>query len=178
MKVDLRKSKDFLAGLLFILIGGLAVIIARKYPMGSAMRMGPGYFPTILGSLLCLFGAYLAMRGVLKTPRRSAPMLPADERTRPPRRFTRPFRGEERRVEGEWGWKPLALISFAIVLFGFVVSRLGLVPALVVMFFVSALAGREFRLKEVLLLIVLMTAFAIGVFVYGLKLPFQLVAGF
>ena len=65
MKVDLRKSEDFLAGLLFILIGGLAIVIARNYPMGSAMRMGPGYFPTVLGGLLCLFGIYLFVRGVL-----------------------------------------------------------------------------------------------------------------
>ena len=64
------------------------------------------------------------------------------------------------------------------MLFGFIISRLGLIPALVAMFFVSALAGREFRFKEVLLLTVLMSAFAVGVFVYGLKLPFRLLPGF
>ncbi len=150
MKFDLRNNKDFLAGLLFILIGGLAVVIARDYPMGSAMRMGPGYFPTILGSILCLFGVYVMVRGIVS--------------------------GE--RVKGEWGWKPLALIALSIVLFGFLIDRLGMIPALVAMFFVSAFAGREFRFKEVLLLAVLMSAFAAGVFVYGLKLPYPLFGSF
>lgn len=149
MKFDLRNNKDFLAGLLFIVIGGLAVVIARDYSMGSTMRMGPGYFPMVLGGLLCLFGVYVLGRGLRS--------------------------GEK--VKGEWGWKPLALIALSIVLFGFLMDRLGIVPALVVMFFVGAAAGREFRFKEVLLLTVLMSAFAAGVFVWGLKLPYPLFPG-
>ena len=150
MKFDLRNNKDFLAGLLFIVIGGLAVVVARDYPMGSAARMGPGYFPTILGGILVLFGVYVMVRGI--------------------------FSGGK--VKGEWGWKPLALITLSIVLVGFLMDRLGMVPALVVMFFVAALAGHEFRFKEVLLLTVLMSAFAAGVFVYGLKLPYPLFGGY
>jgi len=150
MKFDLHDNKDFLAGLLFILIGASAVVFARDYPMGSAMRMGPGYFPTILGGILFLFGVYVMVRGVRSGAK----------------------------VKGEWGWRPLALITLSIVLFGFLMDRLGMIPALAVMFFVSALAGREFRFKEVLILTVLMSAFAVGVFVYGLKLPFQLFPGY
>ena len=149
MKFDLRNNKDFFAGLLFIAIGALAVVIARDYPMGSAMRMGPGYFPTILGGILFVFGVYVMLRGILSGAK----------------------------VKGVWGWKPLALITLSIVLFGFIVERLGMIPALVAMFFAAALAGREFRFKEVLLLTVLMSVFAAGVFVYGLKLPYQLFAG-
>lgn len=149
MKLDLRNNKDLLAGVLFILIGGLAVVIARDYSMGSTMRMGPGYFPMVLGGLLCLFGVYVLGRGLRS--------------------------GEK--VKGDWGWKPLALIALSIVLFGFLMDRLGIVPALVVMFFVGAAAGREFRFKEVLLLTVLMSAFAAGVFVWGLKLPYPLFPG-
>ncbi len=147
---DLCNNKDFLAGLLFILIGALAVVFARDYPMGSAMRMGPGYFPTILGGILCLLGVYVMLRGI----RSSA------------------------KVKGEWGWRPLALITLSIVLFGFLMDRLGMIPALVVVFFAAALAGPGFRFKEVLLLTVLMSAFAVGVFVYGLKLPYQLFPGY
>ena len=149
MKFDLRNNKDFLAGLLFILIGALAVVFARGYPMGSAMRMGPGYFPTVLGGILFLIGVCVMLRGI--------------------------FSGEK--VKGEWGWKPLALIALSIVLFGFLMDKLGMIPALVAMFFAAALAGREFRFKEVLLLTVLMSVFAAGVFVYGLKLPYQLFTG-
>ena len=76
-----------------------------------------------------------------------------------------------------WGWRPLAFVTLAMLLFGFVITRLGLIPALVAMFFACAAAGREFRFREVLVLTVVMSAFAVGVFVYALKLPFQLVAG-
>jgi hypothetical protein len=166
MKVDPWKSKDLWAGLVFILIGGLAMIIARSYPMGSAMRMGPGYFPTILGGLLSLFGIYLFVHALVdSTPGRSTPSVPENAVRGPPPH------------EEPWAWKPLALITLAMVLFGFTVSRLGLIPALVVMFFVSALAGREFRFKEMLVLTVSMSTFAVCVFVYGLKLPFRLLVG-
>lgn len=113
------------------------------------MRMGSGYFPTVLGGILVLFGLYLAWRG------------------------WRAGRGEAL----EWGWRPLACIAASIVLFGFLLPRVGLLPALVVLFFAAAAGGREFRLKEVLALTALMSAFAAVVFVYLLKLPFQLLPG-
>src|SRR5215470_1606639 len=141
---DLRNNKDFLAGLLFAGIGALAVVVARGYPIGSTMRMGPGYFPTVLGGILCLFGIYLVVRGL---------------------------RSDAKLIEA-WGWTPLALTPLAILLFGFIINRLGLIPALAAMFFVSALAGREFRFKEVVGLTLVMSAFAVGVFVYGLGLPY------
>jgi len=149
MKLDPRSNKDFLAGLIFLLIGAAAMLVARGYPLGSAMRMGPGYFPTVLGGILCLFGLYVMQRGL----RSGTP------------------------IKGEWGWRPLALVTLSMVLFGFVITRAGLVPALIAMFFAAALAGREFRFREVLSLSLLMSAFAVAVFVYGLKLPLRLLGG-
>jgi hypothetical protein len=149
MKPDLRGNKDFLAGLLFLAIGAAAIIVARNYPFGTAMRMGSGYFPTVLGGILVLFGVFLMARGVRS--------------------------GE--RVPVTWGWWPLACIAASIVLFGYVMPRLGLVPALVALFFTAAAGGREFRFREVLTLTAVMTAFAAGVFVYLLKLPYQLFPG-
>ena len=146
MRFDLGHNKDFLAGLLFLTFGALTVYFARDYPMGWIERMGPGYFPTILGSLLCLFGVYVMVRGILT--------------------------GE--RVAGGWGWRPLVLITLSIVIFGLAMEKLGLVPALLLLFIVAALGGREFRLTEVVILAVVMSAFAAGVFVYGLKLPYPL----
>jgi hypothetical protein len=142
----LHNNKDFLAGLLFVLIGGFAMAVARDYPMGAAMRMGPGYFPTVLGGILLLFGVFIMLRGIRS--------------------------GEK--VGGEWGWKPLALVALSMLLFGFLVTRLGLVVALSAMFFVCALGGREFRFREVLVLAVVMNVFAAGLFIYGLKLPYRL----
>jgi hypothetical protein len=146
--VDARlvHNKDFLAGLLMLGIGAVAFYMALDYPFGSAMRMGPGYFPRVLAAILMLFGLYVLVRG-LRT-------------------------GE--RVRGVWGWRPLALITVALVVYGWTMDRLGMVPALVAMFFISAAAGHEFRWKEVIVLTALMTVFAVVVFVYGLGLPYQL----
>ena len=150
MKAGLHNNKDFLAGLLFLVLGGLAVWFASDYPMGWLERMGPGYFPTALGTILGVFGAYVMIRGL--------------------------FTGIA--VSGRWGWRPLGLITLSIVVFGVTMERIGLVPALLLLFFIAALAGHEFRFREVLLLAVLMSAFAAGVFVYGLKLPYPLFVGY
>ncbi len=144
---DLRNNRDLIAGLLFIVLGGLAVVLARDYPFGTTMRMGPGYFPTVLGVILFLFGLYVLARG-LRT-------------------------GEK--LKGEWGWKPLVLITLSIVLFGVLLDRAGMIPASVATLFVAAAAGREFRFKEVLILAVVMTAFSVAVFLWGLKLPYPLI---
>jgi hypothetical protein len=145
-----RSNQDLLAGVLFLLIGLGAVAGARDYEMGTAMRMGPAYFPTVLGWVLYAFGAFLLLRGIA--------------------------RGGGAAVT--WGWRPLAFVTLALLAFGFVITRFGLIPALVAMFLVCAAAGREYRLGEVLILTTVLSGFAVGVFVYALKLPFQLVAGF
>ena len=150
MKPDLRNNRDWIAGLLFIVLGALATVLARDYPFGTTMRMGPGYFPTLLGGILLVFGATILLRGIRS--------------------------GEK--VKGEWGVRPLAWITLSIVLFGFLLDRVGMVPATVVTLFVAAAAGHEFRLKEVLLLAIVMTAFSVAVFSYGLKLPYPLVGSY
>ena len=149
MKPDLRGSKDILAGLLFLAIGAAAMVVARDYPFGTAMRMGSGYFPTVLGGILLLFGVFLMARGA----------------------------GSQATAPIAWGWKPLACIVVSMLLFGFLLPRFGLVPALAALFFAAAFGGREFRFGEVLALTAVMTAFAVGVFVYLLKLPYQLFPG-
>jgi hypothetical protein len=134
---------------LFLAIGAGAMVVARGYPFGSAARMGSGYFPTVLGGILVLFGAFLMTRGARSAARE---------------RLT-------------WGWRPLACVAASLVLFGLLMPRFGLVPALATLFFTAAAGGREFRFREVLALTVLMTAFAVLVFVHVLKLPYQLFPG-
>jgi hypothetical protein len=113
--------------------------------MGTAMRMGPGYFPMVLGWVLYGLGAFLLLRGVARGG-----------------------------AAVTWDWRPLVLVAAAIVLFGFSVGRFGLVPALVVMLLVCAAAGRRYRFGEVLVLTAVLSALAVGVFVHALKLPFRL----
>ena len=146
VNIKLLNNRDVLAGLLFGAIGVAVYLGAEDYPIGFTERMGPGYFPTALGVILTLFGVCIFVRGLVS--------------------------GE--RVEGRWAWKPLVLITLSIVLFGFLMERYGLVPALVAVFFTSALAGPEFRLQETALLTLVMGSFAVGIFFYGLKLPYPL----
>lgn len=150
MKPDLRSNRDFIAGLLFVVIGALAVALAHDYPIGTTMRMGPGYFPTALGAILFLFGVYVLVRGLRS--------------------------GEK--VNGVWGVRAIALIALSILLFGFLLDRAGMVPAIVVTFLVAAAAGREFRLKEVVLVAAVIAVFSVAVFSYGLKLPYPLFGGY
>jgi hypothetical protein len=138
--------RDVIAGALFVLIGVFAVVVARAYPAGSAMRMGPGYFPVLLGWLLIVLGAWIGLRAF-------------------------------RRRDWEklaWGWRPLGWIVAAMLSFGFLMPRFGLIPALAVVVPLAAAAGRDSRAKEALILTLLVSLFAAGVFVYGLKLPYRL----
>lgn len=150
MKVELRNNKDFLAGLLLLAIGAGGFYMALDYPFGSALRMGPGYFPRVLAGILMAFGVIVLIRSLLLAEK----------------------------VKGRWGWKPLGFIIVSLVAFGWIMDKFGLIPALVVMFIMSALGGHEFRWKEVAILTVVMSAFAVGVFVYGLGLPYPLIQGF
>jgi hypothetical protein len=146
MKVRLHENKDLLAGLLMVCIGSIAFYMALDYPFGSALRMGPGYFPRVLAGIFVAFGIYVALRG-LRT-------------------------GEM--VQGVWGWKALTLITLSFWVFGWLMDRIGLIPSLVVLFFVSAFAGHEFKLKEVIILTTVMIVFAWAVFIYGLGMPYRL----
>lgn len=146
MKTSLTHNKDFLAGLLMICIGTIAFYMALSYPFGSSLRMGPGYFPRVLAGLLIAFGLYVGIRG-LRT-------------------------GEK--VEGVWGIRALTLITIAFIAFGWLMDRIGFVPSLVVLFLISSFAGHQFRIKEVIILTIVMITFAWGVFIYGLGMPYRL----
>ena len=150
MNRNLGSNKDFLAGLLLLCIGAVAFFMALDYPFGSSLRMGPGYFPRVLASVLMFFGVFVLVRGLMT----------------------------KERIKGIWGWKALAFIVVSLIVFGFTMEHLGLVPALVAMFFIAALGGHEFRFIEVVVLTVVMTIFSVVVFVYLLGLPYPLFAGY
>lgn len=148
MSSKLLQNKDCLAGIVFMLFGVLAFVISRNYQSGSLLDMGPGYFPRILSVLLSLLGALILFRGVKS--------------------------GTGDGVS--WAFRPLGILSLSMVLFGFLVERVGLVPSLAVLVLVSAAAGREFKFREVALLAAAVCLFAVVVFVWGLKMRFSLFA--
>jgi hypothetical protein len=138
----IRHPKDFIAGLLFVAFGIGAIVVAANYPLGTAARMGPGYFPRMLGILLVVLGAALALRALRL---RGAP-LPA------------------------WPWRPTVIALGSVVLFGAIINQIGLAVSTVILIVLASAASHEFRPKEALISGILLAALAIAVFVVGLKL--------
>jgi Tripartite tricarboxylate transporter TctB family len=149
MKLGLS-NKDLLAGAMLIATGAATMIIARNYAFGTTLRMGPGYFPTVLGGILILFGLYLVVSGLRSN----------DE------------------IQGSWPLRAMIVLPLAFVLFGVLMTHAGFLPALLVLIFGSALAGPQFRLVEVLLLSAALSVVSVALFVWGLGLPYPLIADY
>jgi hypothetical protein len=123
-----------------------AVWAAENYQMGTAVRMGPAYFPAVLGGLLVVLGLII---------------------------FVGAFAMEGPQVP-RFALRPLILVSVACVLYGYLMKPLGLVGATAALVYVSALGGHEFKWKEVTILFVILIIFSWAVFVKGLTLPFPM----
>jgi hypothetical protein len=150
MNLKLSNNKDVWAGMMLIAIGAAAMVIARSYPFGTALRMGPGYFPIILGALLTLFGLFILARGL----RRGGAIASSSS------------------------LRALIILPLSLVLFGVLMEHGGFVPAMIVLIFGSATASTEFKLLEALLFSVALTALSVAVFVWGLGLPYPLITDF
>ncbi|MFG1298197.1 tripartite tricarboxylate transporter TctB family protein [Xanthobacter sp. V3C-3] len=142
----IRNPKDVMSGLLFIALAALFAWQALDLPMGTAVRMGPGYFPMVLAGLMGLLGLIVLINGLR-------------------------FPGE---MPSGVAWRALAVLTFAVAFFGFAVRPLGFLPALAISVFVSALASTKFRLLTALANTAVMTLFAWVVFIKGLGLPLPL----
>ena len=138
----IRSPKDFWAGLLFAALGVGAIAVGSRYSLGTAARMGPGYFPRILGILLIVLGLIITFRGVQAT----GDAVP------------------------KWHWRPTLTILGAVVLFGLIVAKIGVAISTVVLIVAASAASHEFRPKEAVVAGVLLSALAVGVFVIGLSL--------
>ncbi|MBQ9241370.1 MAG: tripartite tricarboxylate transporter TctB family protein [Duodenibacillus sp.] len=143
--MGIRNSKDFWSGILFAACGLFFIVFAQEHPMGSAARMGPAYFPTLLGGLLAVLGSIIALIGY----------------------FRKPPQGESGDVE-PFQWKLLGLILGSVVVFSFILEFLGLMISTAVMIGIAALADRTSRLKETIAMIVILDAIVYIAFVYGI----------
>ncbi|MFC7289905.1 tripartite tricarboxylate transporter TctB family protein [Herminiimonas glaciei] len=139
----IRHPKDFWTGVIFIVIGLAAVIIGRDYNMGTAGKMGPAYFPTILGGLLSLIGLAAMVRAF--------------------------FRDGE--PIGKFAVKETILILTGVLLFGFLVRGAGLVVAVFAIIMFSAYASAKFKWIPAIALAIGAAVFAVVVFVEALGLP-------
>ena len=144
----LKNPKDFWAGVMFAVIGFAFAIIVKvyEYPMGTASRMGAGYFPYVLGIVMGVLGLLILGQALLTT---GGPI-------------------------GKFAWRPLIWVLSAFVIFGLTAKFLGLVIAILLLVVISSYGGHEHRWKEAIISSVILAAGSIAVFVYGLKLPFPI----
>ena len=141
--MNIRASKDFWAGIMFLSFASVAVLAARGYSMGTAGRMGPGYFPMVLGLVLGLLGLLIIARSVVAGSGAISGLQ----------------------------LRPLLVLAGAVLTFGLLIERLGLVITLAVVVAASAVASRESRPLEIAALAAMLAAFSVGIFVYALRLP-------
>jgi len=148
VQFKIKSQEDFWAGIMFIGFGLLAVVVARDYPMGSTMRMGPGYFPTYLGIIMMIMGAIISFRSTL-------------------------VQGEGIR---RFGWRGLFFLSLAFGVYGFLIDTMdiGFVISISAVVILSTMATREFNWKECLMLTAVLTLGTVAVFIWGLDMPYPL----
>lgn len=132
---------------MFVGFGLLAMVISIDYPFGTASRMGPGYFPMVLGGMMLVLGAIVALMA-LKS-------------------------GGEQKVT-PFAWKPMIMLSLGFIVFGWGIDHIGFIPSLFALSVITAAAGQTFNVVEVLIMTVALIAGAVGVFIYGIELPYPL----
>jgi hypothetical protein len=153
--MKIKSQKDFFAGLMFLVTGIAFAWGATNYTIGEGARMGPGYFPLVLGCILGLIGLAVVFEALVVETEDGEPI-------------------------GNFAWKPLFFIIAANVIFGIMIGGLpkiglpamGLIVGIFALVFVASLAGDEFKAKEVLILAIALAVLSYCAFILLLNLQF------
>lgn len=131
---------------MFAVIGIIFMILSKQYSIGTSAKMGPGYFPMVLGGLMTLFGIIIAFGA---------------------------FTGKAQMLKlSPVGWREFILLLASVAVFAIALPRLGMVLAVALLIMISAVASHEFKLRDTLISIVVLVLLAYGMFVKGLELQF------
>jgi uncharacterized protein YacL len=143
-----KNKQDFWSGAMFIALGGGFAVQATQYSMGSAARMGPGYFPFWLGIVLALMGATVLI-GALSNRAQTTTVSRFDFRI-------------------------LFLVIGSVVFYGFALRFLGLYLSVFLLVLLSSFASHEFNWKVAVANGLFLVAFSYIAFIRGLGLIFPL----
>jgi hypothetical protein len=143
--LKIKSEKDFWSGLMFVIVGVAFAWGSLNYRFGSSAQPGPAYFPFGLGVVMAILGALVLFKALTIEVEGGDPI-------------------------GHWPLKQGALILFAVVLFGLLLTKIGLALALPLLIGVSSLASGEFHLKEVLINCVVLAVGSWAIFIKGLSL--------
>ncbi|MEY4435473.1 MAG: hypothetical protein RLY41_802 [Pseudomonadota bacterium] len=149
----IKSQQDFFSGLMFTLVGGGFAWGATNYTIGTGARMGPGYFPLLLGIFLAVLGAFITFYSLVEHTEDGEPI-------------------------GKFAWKPIGFILGANVIFGVLLGGLpsiglpptGLIAAIYALVIIASKAGDTFKLKEVLILATILSVGSYLAFIVLLKL--------
>jgi hypothetical protein len=153
--MNIKSQKDFFSGLMFMAVGVAFAWGATSYTVGNGARMGPGYFPLMLGILLAILGGIITFKAMV-------------------------VETEDGEKLGTWAWKPLFFIIAANLVFGVMLGGLpsiglpamGMVAGIYALTFIASLAGEEFKFKEVVILATVLSIMSYAAFILLLKLQF------
>jgi len=154
--VRIKSQADFFSGVMFTTVGGAFAIGATTYTVGNGARMGPGYFPLMLGILLAVLGIIIMFQAMVVETTDGDPI-------------------------GKWAWKPLAFVLGANLAFGVLlgglpsigVPAMGMIIAIYALTIISSMAGEQFKLRDVLVLATILAAGSYVAFIWALKLQIQ-----
>ena len=149
----IKSQQDFFSGLMFTLVGGAFAWGATNYSIGTGARMGPGYFPLLLGIFLAVLGAFITFYSLVEHTEDGEPI-------------------------GKFAWKPIVFILGSNVVFGILLAGLpkfgippmGLIAAIYALVIIASKAGDTFKLKEVLILATILSVGSYLAFIMLLKL--------
>ncbi len=153
--MNIKSQKDFFSGLMFIVVGGAFALGASTYTIGNGARMGPGYFPLVLGVLLAIIGIAVTFTSMV-------------------------VETEDGDKVGKFAWKPLFFIIAANLVFGASIGGLpliglkplGLIVGIYLLTYIASHAGEEHNVKEVAVLATILAALSYVAFIMLLKLQF------
>ncbi len=142
--MSISNRKDFWSGILFAALGIFFIVFAQEQPLGSASRMGPAYFPSVLGIIMAAVGTVVAVIAFFKKPENL----------------------DDAHIE-RFHWDVLLLILGAVFVFSLMLTHCGLMLSLAAMILIAGFADQEFKIKETIAIIVILDALSYITFVYG-----------
>lgn len=153
--MNIKSQKDFFCGLMFMGVGVAFAWGASTYNVGTGARMGPGYFPLMLGILLAIMGAVVTFTALVVE-----------------------VEGGDK--IGKWAWKPLFYIIAANLVFGLLLAGLpsiklpafGMIVAIYALTFIASMAEAGWKFKATFILATILALGSYLAFVVALKLQF------
>jgi hypothetical protein len=143
--------EDTIAGLMFMAVAAFGLWIGQDYPVGTALRMGPGYVPRGLCLILLGLGTLIVLFSMLSQRR-----------------------GEDAGSPPDFSWRPLLLIPLSVIAFALTLTKLGLVAATALLILIAAIADKGQRPIEIMATLVVLVLMTVGVFVWGVGIPLRL----